>query len=146
MAKKELFSTPFLGWQLKLAGDIPVERDNPRDAVQSIRKARTYLSQKCSVMVFAEGSRSPDGNVCDFLDGAFRLAIDAGVPILPVVVDGTFNCLPKKGWRFGKATEIKVEVLDPIDTSEMVREDIGALRELVRSTIIGRLSQMRAGP
>ncbi|MFV1980558.1 MAG: lysophospholipid acyltransferase family protein, partial [Rhodothermia bacterium] len=143
LAKKELFSTPFLGWELKLAGDIPVDRKNPRDAVRSIRKALAYLSQKCSVMVFAEGSRSPDGNVRDFLDGAFRLAIDAGVPVLPVVVDGTFDCLPKKSWKFGKATEIRIEVLDPIDTSEMARGDIGALRELVRGAIISRLSEMR---
>lgn len=144
MAKKELFSTPFIGWQLKLAGDIPVERENPRDAVRSIRKARAYLSQKCSVMVFAEGSRSPDGTVRDFLDGAFRLAIDVGVPVLPIVVEGTFNCLPKKSWKFGKATDIKIVVLDPIDTSGMKREDIGTLRELVRDTIVSQLSKMRA--
>jgi 1-acyl-sn-glycerol-3-phosphate acyltransferase len=144
MAKKELFSIPFLGWQLTLAGDIPVDRENPRASVLSIRKARAYLEQNCSVMVFAEGTRSPDGNVQAFLDGAFRLAIDSGVPILPIVVDGTFNCLPKNSWRFGKATEIKVEVLDPVATEGMNRDDIDTLRELVRGKIADRISQLRA--
>src|SRR5690606_23800217 len=94
MAKKELFALPIIGWQLKLAGDIPVDRNNPRDAVRSLRKAKAYLEEKSSVMIFAEGSRSPDGEVGPFLDGAFRLAITAGVPVLPVVVDGTAHCLP----------------------------------------------------
>jgi 1-acyl-sn-glycerol-3-phosphate acyltransferase len=146
MAKKELFSLPFIGWQLKLAGDIPVERDNPRSAVKTLRKARAVLEQKCSVMVFAEGSRSPDGNMGPFLDGAFRLAIDAGVPILPVVVEGTFNCLPKKSWKFGKARQIRVEVLEAISTKGLSRVNVAQLRDLVRARIAGRLEEMRRSP
>jgi 1-acyl-sn-glycerol-3-phosphate acyltransferase len=145
MAKKELFSVPFVGWELKLAGDIRVDRDNPRDAVQSIRRARAYLDERCSVMVFPEGTRSRDGDMGPFLDGAFRLAVDAGVPILPVVVEGTFDCLPKKSWKFGKATGIRVEVLDPIPTDRMKRSDIADLRDRTRMAIADRLDELR-GP
>jgi 1-acyl-sn-glycerol-3-phosphate acyltransferase len=144
MAKKELFTLPIVGFQLKLAGDIPVDRENPRDAVKSLRKARSYLENQCSVMIFAEGSRSPDGEVGPFLDGAFRLAIDAGVPVLPIVVDGTANCLPKKSWRFGQASEVIVEVLPEVATATMTLADVGALREEVRGRIVARLAEMRA--
>ena len=95
------------------------------------------------MMVFPEGTRSLDGEVKSFHDGAFRLAVDAGVPILPVIVDGTFNCLPKKSWKFGRATAIKVEVLDPVETSGYKRGDIPALRESVRETIRENLARIR---
>ena len=144
MAKKELFSVPFVGWELKLAGDIRVDRDNPRDAVRSIRMARKYLDQRCSVMVFPEGTRSRDGHIGPFHDGAFRLAIDAGVPVLPVVVEGTFGCLPKRSWRFGKATAIKIVVLEPISTEGMKRSDLGGLRDRTRRVISDRLAAIRA--
>lgn len=143
MAKKELFSTPFVGWEMRLAGDIPVNRENPRDAVKSLRMARSYLDQACSVMVFPEGTRSVDGKVKSFHDGAFRLAVDAGVPVLPVVVEGTHDCLPKKTWKFGKATGIRIDVLDPVETAEMTRSDVASLRETVRHRISDRLSELR---
>lgn len=144
MAKKELFALPIVGFQLKLAGDIPVDRENPRDAVKSLRKARSYLENQCSVMIFAEGSRSPDGEVGPFLDGAFRLAIATGVPVLPVVVDGTANCLPKKSWKFGQASEVLVEVLPEVATTALTLADVSALREEVRGRIVSRLAEMRA--
>lgn len=143
LAKKELFALPVIGWLLRLAGDIPVDRANPRDAVRSLRKARGYLDKNCSVMVFAEGSRSKDGEVGPFLDGAFRLAIAAGVPILPVVVDGTANCLPKNSWKFGRASEIRVDVLAPLPTSLLKANDAGALRDEVRERIVSRLTEIR---
>ena len=144
MAKKELFETPLIGWELKLAGDISVDRANPRSAVQSIRKGMWYLENKCSVMVFPEGTRSLDGEVQDFHDGAFRLAIEAGVPVLPIVVEGTFGCLPKKSWKFGSAKGITLNVLDQIDTNGMTRGDVGMLRDRTRDLIVGKLASLRA--
>lgn len=143
MTKKELFSVPFLGWMLRLAGDIRVDRDNPRAAVQAIRRARWYLENNCSVMIFPEGTRSPDGEVKAFHDGAFRLAVDTGVPILPVVVEGTFDCLPKEGWRFGTAADIKVMLLDPVETGAWKRGEVPRLRDLVRDRMRETLDQLR---
>ena len=144
MAKKELFALPIIGWQLKLAGDIPVDRNNPRDAVRSLRRAKAYLEEQCSVMIFAEGSRSPDGEVGPFMDGAFRLAITAGVPVLPVVVDGTAHCLPKKSWKFGQASNVRVEIQPEVETTGLTLTDVGALRDKVRGRIVARLAEMRA--
>ncbi len=144
LAKRELFSLPVVGRMLKLAGDIPVDRGNPRDAIKTIRRARSYLKMNCSVMVFAEGSRSVDGTVQPFLQGAFRLAIEAGVPILPVVVNGTSNCLPKNSWQFGRARGIQIELLAPVSTQGLKRRDAELLANAVRSKIVERLEEIRS--
>lgn len=78
-----------------------------------------------------------------FMAGAFRLAIDAGVPILPVVIEGTFNCLPKHSWKFGRARGIRVEVLAPILTEGLGRPDVQGLTDQVHDTISQRLAEMR---
>jgi 1-acyl-sn-glycerol-3-phosphate acyltransferase len=143
MGKKELFELPIVGWLMKLSRDISVDRENPRNAVQAIRRAMWYLERNCSIMIFPEGTRSLDGELQAFHDGAFRMAIDAGVPVLPVVVEGTFNCLPKKSWKFGKATGIVVEVLDPIDTTGLKRKDAAELRDRTRARILQRLNELR---
>lgn len=75
LAKIELFKMPLVGWLLKLAGDIPVHRGDRRQGIQVLLAAGNYLDQKCSVFFFPEGTRTPDGRVHRFNEGAFRLAI-----------------------------------------------------------------------
>ncbi|MEM1118647.1 MAG: lysophospholipid acyltransferase family protein, partial [Bacteroidota bacterium] len=87
VGKKSLFEIPVLGWLMKLAEDIPVDRTDPQSRATVLTRARRVLEKGCSVMFFAEGTRSRDGRLKRFHDGAFRLAIDAGVPVLPVAVD-----------------------------------------------------------
>jgi 1-acyl-sn-glycerol-3-phosphate acyltransferase len=93
------------------------------------------LSNRVSVMIFPEGTRSPTAQLLPFKDGAFRLAIDAGVPILPLALHGTGNALPKHDWRFGRSTAV-VEVLPPVETSGLTASDVPALKERVRAMII----------
>ena len=143
IAKKELFTVPFVGWMMRLAGDIPVDRAETRSGARMLLTAMKYLEQKCSVMFFAEGTRSPDGRVGRFNDGAFQLAIKAHVPILPVAIEGSFDCLPKKSWRFGKASYIHVKVLPEVDTTGMTTKDAGALNTRIRQMIVREVAAVR---
>jgi len=146
MAKSELFRLPFAGWMLKLAGDISVDRDNPRSAVVALRRAAWYLERKCSVMVFPEGTRSPDGRVHPFMSGAFQLAVDAGVSILPVAIDGSYDCLPKQTWRFAPVGGIRIKVFPAIETTQIDRDGISEVAQRVRNVIVDQIAAWRNVP
>jgi 1-acyl-sn-glycerol-3-phosphate acyltransferase len=138
VAKIELFKTPIIGWMMKMAGDIPVDRQK-RSGSQALLRAKSYLQQNCPVMIFPEGTRSPDGLLLPFTDGAFRLAIKVQVPLLPIVIDGSYTCLQKKSWKFGEPQDIFIRVLQPVDTAGLQAEDTGNLRDTVRRTIEERI-------
>lgn len=144
LTKVELFKLPVVGWMLRMAGDIPVDRKNKRAAAQAFVKASRYLSQKCSVFFFPEGTRSPDGMVHRFTDGAFQLAIRAQAPILPLAVDGSRECLPKRSWKFGKPREIFLKVLHPFETVGLDLGDAEKLREQIRNLIIEQIAEWRS--
>lgn len=146
MAKTELFSIPFTGWMLRLAGDIRIDRNRPRSAVAAMRRAAWYLQRKCSIMVFPEGTRSPDGKVYPFMSGAFQLAVDAGVPILPVAIDGSFECLPKQTWRFSPVDDIRIRVFPAIDTSNLDKSSVGEIAQQVRDVIVDQIASWRNVP
>ena len=143
IAKVELFRFPFVGWMMRLAGDIPVDRADRRSGAKMLLAAHRYLQQKCSVMFFAEGTRSPDGRVGSFNAGAFHLAIKAGVPVLPVAIDGTSGCLPKRSWKFGPPLHIRVRVLSPVGTAGLKTNQAGQLRDRVRMMIIRQVAAWR---
>jgi 1-acyl-sn-glycerol-3-phosphate acyltransferase len=143
LSKAELFKVPVLGWLMHLAGDIPVRRGQGRSAVEALQRCRTVLKRRVSVMIFPEGTRSPTADMLPFKDGAFRLAIDAGVPILPLAVSGTGTALPKHGWRFGRSVA-EVRVLEPIETAGLTVKDVPALRERVRARILEARDALRA--
>ncbi|MBA2626402.1 MAG: 1-acyl-sn-glycerol-3-phosphate acyltransferase [Gemmatimonadales bacterium] len=134
LSKAELFRIPFVGWMMQLAGDIPVQRGFGPSAIEALAQCREVLANRVSVMIFPEGTRSPTGELLPFKDGAFRLAIEAGVPVLPLAVAGTRNALPKRGWVMGPSVA-EVRVLEPIDTTGMTEADVGALRDRVRGLI-----------
>jgi 1-acyl-sn-glycerol-3-phosphate acyltransferase len=94
-------------------------------------------------MIFPEGTRSRDGELQKFKDGAFRLAIETGTPILPLVLDGTYPALQKGDWRFG-VTEAEVRVLEPIETTGMTLDDVAVLRDRVRTVMADELALMKA--
>jgi 1-acyl-sn-glycerol-3-phosphate acyltransferase len=143
LSKAELFKVPVLGWLMRLAGDVPVRRGEGRSAVEALQRCRSVLKNKVSVMVFPEGTRSPTADMLPFKDGAFRLAIDSGVPILPLAVSGTGTALPKHGWRFGRSVA-EVRVLEPIETAGLTVKDVPALRDRVRARILEARDALRA--
>lgn len=135
LAKREMFKIPVLGWLMWLAGDIGVRRGSARSAVEAMRECRDRLEKKVSVMIFPEGTRSATAELLPFKDGAFRLAIDAGVPILPLALSGTATALRKHDWRIGRSTAV-VEVLQPVATAGLTTGDVPALKERVRGLIV----------
>jgi 1-acyl-sn-glycerol-3-phosphate acyltransferase len=144
VAKQELFDLPFAGWLLKLSGDIPVDRSSKQSRARVLVRAAKYLDRKCSVMFFPEGTRSRDGRVQRFSDGAFRLAIEEGVPVLPIAIDGTHDALPKHSLWFNPDVEkIRVQVLDPVDTSDYEPGQARELQRRVRARIIEQVARWR---
>jgi 1-acyl-sn-glycerol-3-phosphate acyltransferase len=144
MGKVELFRLPILGWMMRLSGDISVDRKNPRSGAQALIKAQRYLEQKCSVIIFPEGTRTLDGRMRQFTDGAFHLAIRAKVPILPLVIEGSRDCIPKNSWKFGEPSEIFLKVLPPMETSSLTTDDVPALRDRVRVTMMKQIAEWRS--
>ena len=146
LAKIELFKLPIFGWMLRLAGDICVDRKNPRSGALALIKAQHILEQKCSVMIFPEGTRTLDGRVQQFTDGAFHLAIKAKVPILPLAIEGSHDCIPKNSWKFGKPSDIFLKVMPPIETSSLTIHDVALLRNNVRTVIMKQIAEWRSVP
>lgn len=146
VAKAELFRVPFVGWLMRMAGDIPVVRGDRRSGIQVLATARQYLQKRCSVMFFPEGTRSKDSRVLSFTDGAFRLAIKQQVPVLPLVLDGTSTALRKHDWRFGRAQKIHLKVLPAVPTEGLSGSDVEALRDRVRNMIVDQLAGWRGVP
>jgi len=143
IGKDVLFRLPIIGWMMKLSKDIAVDRDDARSGARALLKARDVLTKHCSIMMFPEGTRSRDGRIYRFTDGAFHLAIKAQVPVLPIAVDGSFNCLPKNTWRFGEPSTINVKVLPAVPTLGFTSADLPALREKVRSLIVAQVVEWR---
>ena len=145
-AKSELFRIPFVGWMMRLAGDLPVERQNQMSRARVLVLAREYLQKRCSVVFFPEGTRSRDGRVLRFTDGAFRLAIKAKVPVLPLVIDGTQDALPKHSWKFGAPRDMRLKVLPPVETKDLKPADTEVLRDQVRALIVAQVAAWRGLP
>ena len=143
VGKAELLRMPLIGWMMRLAGDIPVDRKSKRSGAKVLITGRQYLKDRCSVMFFPEGTRSRDGRVHRFTDGAFRLAIKAQVPILPLALDGSQEALPTDTWKFGTAADIRLKVLPSIPTTGLATADTEALREQVRDLIIEQIATWR---
>lgn len=134
MSKAEILKIPLVGWMMRLARDIKLDRSDTGSRSDALVQARQRLDSKVSVMIFPEGTRSKTGELRDFHAGAFKLAIDAQVPVLPLAVYGTRDALRKNDWRLGYA-KAEVRVLDPVPTEGMTVADLDTLRSKVRAMI-----------
>jgi 1-acyl-sn-glycerol-3-phosphate acyltransferase len=143
LAKAELFRVPLLGWMLRMAGDVPVERSDRRNGAKALLKCARYLRQHCSVVFFPEGTRSPDRRVLPFNEGPFQLAIRERVPILPLVVDGSGAALPRNSWIFGSTQDIYLRILEAVSVDGWNIKQVSALRDVVRQKIVDELDRPR---
>jgi 1-acyl-sn-glycerol-3-phosphate acyltransferase len=134
LSKEAVFRIPFMGWMMRMAGDIAVRRNDPRSRGRALEACRDRLLKGVSVMIMPEGTRSATGEVLRFHDGAFRLAVETGCPILPIAVAGTRTAMAKGSWVMGRATAI-ARVLPPVETAGLTLEDVPALRDRVREMI-----------
>lgn len=142
LAKEELYRMPLIGNLMRYGGDIPIARKSREGARHAMEEARKSLEAGISIMMFPEGTRSRDGNLLPFKDGAFRLAIEAGVPILPIAIAGTEACRPKGSKWLGEASA-KARVLAPIETAGAGLEDVESIREQARGRIEEAMLAMR---
>jgi 1-acyl-sn-glycerol-3-phosphate acyltransferase len=134
LSKEAIFKIPVMGWMMRMAGDIAVRRGKRSSRAQALDECRDRLKKKVSVMILPEGTRSATGELLPFHDGAFRLAVDTGCPILPMVVAGTSGAMPKGSLLFNRA-RAEVRVLPPVETAGLTQADVPALRERVRAMI-----------
>ncbi len=143
VAKEELFEPPFTGWAMRFGGDVPLRRGNGDSVRIMMDECERALRGGISIMMFPEGTRSRDGDLLPFKDGAFRLAVRAGVPILPVALAGTRQMRPKHSKWFGKASAC-ARILPPISASGLGEDDIALLRDNARTAISAALPDLRA--
>jgi 1-acyl-sn-glycerol-3-phosphate acyltransferase len=134
LSKESIFKIPLLGWQMRVIRDIPIERGNKESARRALETMRDRLAAGSSVIVFPEGTRSPDGSIAPFREGAFRLAIELGVDVIPLAVAGTENTLPKHSLVL-RPTSASVTVLPPIPVAGLTADDAPRLAERVRGEI-----------
>ena len=120
--KKELTYVPVWGWALRYGHFIMIDRSNPREAMASIERAAQSIRNGSSVILFPEGTRTPDGKLQPFKRGAFSLAAKAGVPVVPLTINGTFAIMPK-GSFYIKPANISVILGNPISTLELNGKD-----------------------
>ncbi|MDB4917314.1 MAG: acyltransferase [Gemmatimonadetes bacterium] len=134
LSKDTMFKIPVMGWMMRMANDISIERGKRESVVSAMRGCRDRLAKKVSVMIFPEGTRARTDELLPFKDGAFKLAIEAGAPILPIAVAGTRDCMAKGSFAFRRA-RAKARVLAPIPTTGMTSADVAALRDATRDVI-----------
>ena len=134
LAKHELGEIPLFGKAMAAAGNLFVDRDDPRDAVRMLREAGARLRDGRLMVVFPEGTRSGDGVIGEFRPGAFFLAQKSGAPIIPVYLDGGYRAIPKGGFRVRHA-ELLVRVLPPLSPGE----GAGGSKERIAAAVRARL-------
>jgi 1-acyl-sn-glycerol-3-phosphate acyltransferase len=138
MAKRELFWIPFMGWHLWASGHFPIDRRDARRTTKSVRALIDGIRKGRSLAVFPEGTRTPDGRLQEFKPGTFKIAIKAGVPIVPVAIRGAFELLPRTSLA-PIPGRIDVFIREPIDTTEY-QENVAGLIERTRHEIQSGLS------
>jgi 1-acyl-sn-glycerol-3-phosphate acyltransferase len=137
IAKASLGNFPFLGWHLRLAGHLLVDRENPGASV--FKKMQRMIGQDASLIIFPEGTRSRDGRVARFKGGVFLLAIESGLPILPISIGGSRHIM-LKGRLMTCPGDVTLTVHEPVSTAGLSREDARALAARVQSIVAGAAS------
>jgi 1-acyl-sn-glycerol-3-phosphate acyltransferase len=133
--KREVLMLPLFGYGLYASRNIFIDRSDTDRAIESINKGIGRLPKGVSVMVFAEGTRSPDGQIHEFKKGGFMVAVAHKMPILPVAVSGSRQIMPKGSLVFHPG-KIQVVIGDPIDTSGYSIEKVGELVAITRRVIM----------
>src|SRR5574341_158384 len=142
VAKAELFKIPFVGWNMVLNDYVRIWRGDRESVRRMMTHCRDHLARGSALVIFPEGTRSRDGRMLPFKDGAFRLAADAGCPLIPIAIAGSEVALPKHGLIFRQRATIHVRVLDPLDPKAFPAAD--ALKDAARELIAKNVAELRA--
>ena len=140
LAKASLFRIPFMGWYMSRVGYIPVEREDPKKARESLESAARRVASGLSVLIFPEGTRSEEGKVARFKRGGVNLAHSAGVPVVPVAIINSGRLLPRGSWHADPGVIIMRvgDLIDPKDFAEP-----RGLADAVRESVVGMIEERR---
>jgi 1-acyl-sn-glycerol-3-phosphate acyltransferase len=134
-AKKEVFAIPFLGWHMLRAGHIAIDRSSRVDAIATLQRAASGIRGGICAFLYPEGTRTRDGSLQPFKKGGFKLALQAGVPVIPITIIGTRQLLPRDSFIFRPRT-VNMYVGQPIPTSNLADADLPALMQTVRAEML----------
>jgi len=141
VSKIENFRVPFIGWNMSLNRYIKLQRGSRESVARMLEACERALAQGNSIMMFPEGTRSPDGRLRAFKSGAFTLAQQTGAPILPIVIEGTARALPKRGFVLQGRHAILIRVLDEVPHASFAGEPVEAVTEAVRERFVATLGE-----
>ena len=142
VSKAEMFRVPLIGWNMTLNRYIRLKRGDRKSVEQMLKACEVHLDEGSSVFMFPEGTRSPDGEVKPFKPGAFQLALEKKVPILPVVISGTNKALPKYSMKFTGVQKIYIKIFEEIPYESFKNLSVEETVEMVRRFIIEQLKVM----
>lgn len=134
MAKQELFRVPLFGLAMKRCGYIPIDRSDRRKAMHSLNLAAEKIKAGTSVILFPEGTRTPDGRVQEFKKGALVIAAKAGVPVVPVAISGSYQVQPKGHWTVHHSP-LKVQIFPALKTEHLKVSDVEQLTQSIHDQI-----------
>jgi 1-acyl-sn-glycerol-3-phosphate acyltransferase len=143
IAKRELFFIPFLGWAMKRAGYISLDRKHPREAIRAMDDAAQKIRGGMNIIIFPEGTRSEDGGLLPFKKGVFTLALRAKVPIVPVGISGSSKLQPKGSFIPNKKGVIYIRIGKPIETAQGSRSAKTEIMMTVRQAIEGLMAEQK---
>lgn len=135
VGKAELKKIPIFGWACRATGTVLVDRKNPEAAIASLNAMKPKLKQGISLLIFPEGTRSPDGRLLPLKKGGFHIALELGIPILPVTSNGAGKVWPPRSWRILPGT-IEYLIHPPIETKDYGPERLGELMDAVRQALL----------
>lgn len=141
VSKESLLKIPFFGWNMRLNDYISLKRGDRKSIKEMMLDCKKWLQHGVSIMLFPEGTRSADGCIGEFRDGSFRLALDCGVPLVPIVISGTRDIIAKHSRLLNFAASIKVKVLAPV-LPNAFEQSPGKMRDHVRSLMVDTLGEM----
>jgi 1-acyl-sn-glycerol-3-phosphate acyltransferase len=133
-AKREVFLIPFLGWHMRRAGHIAINRGSTQEAVASLRRAARLLGDGVSAFLFPEGTRTRDGSLQPLKKGGFRLAMEAGLAVVPVTITGTRPAMPR-GSMVLRHGPVELYIGPPIPTAGLSEADLPAFVQQVRDAM-----------
>ena len=143
VSKKEVYRMPIVGRLLLAHGDIVINRASTKEAMQLVHtRGKEWLAKEASVAIFPEGTRSKDGEIHNFKAGAFILAKDAEVPILPIVLDGTDRVF-RKGFFMNWSNRITIKILPPVSKQDVVERPIKEVMAEVHDSMVNALAEIR---
>ncbi|MBX9693633.1 MAG: 1-acyl-sn-glycerol-3-phosphate acyltransferase [Cyanobacteria bacterium] len=142
VSKESIFKMPFIGFNMVLNQYVKIKRGDMKSIKEMMATCKAWLNQGASILLFPEGTRSEDGELQNFRDGAFRLAIDCDVPVVPIVIDGTYKVLNKSSSSINFKSDILVRVLPPINPDQFDRSS-GKMRNYVHQLMKDTLDEMR---